>query len=302
MAPKIVEIVLKPPKNTVKEMRNDAETKKNYLISKSFAIHRLIRYVEILYKYLNAIEMCFVAGSFVIEDKDEEMLDILILSSSLCLRGASSHTSLNPKQFDKTIDNIRYVCKNVSETHIEGNVTGNLIQILCSHMKNVEGDVIEDTRNIKNIKWYKFLNGENKNFIFFKLEKTITCSVAHCFDAIDHYNGNPEQTIYPSRREDCKTKCQNGNPDFKKNVNGLIINGNLKPEIIETYNRVGDEFFIPQELNDYFLIYANNQKRINQIDIKKDISTDIVSLTGGKKNLRYKKKPLYKNNAKNKPI
>uniref|UniRef100_A0A6C0CEY8 Uncharacterized protein n=1 Tax=viral metagenome TaxID=1070528 RepID=A0A6C0CEY8_9ZZZZ len=55
--------------------------------------------------------MCFVAGSFVIEDKDEEMLKILIVSSSLCLRGASSHTSLNPQQYNEKIGEITYVCK-----------------------------------------------------------------------------------------------------------------------------------------------------------------------------------------------
>uniref|UniRef100_A0A6C0CDN7 Uncharacterized protein n=1 Tax=viral metagenome TaxID=1070528 RepID=A0A6C0CDN7_9ZZZZ len=182
--------------------------------------------------------------------------------------------------------------KNVSETHIQGNVTGDFIKILCNHIRE-QGEEIKDERKIKNIKWYKFINGNKKNFIFFKLEKTITCSLDHCYDAAKHYTCNPEKTIYPSRREDCKHKCQKDDPNFKKNVQGLNINGNFN-EIKEDYDRVGDEFFIPQELNNYFLIYANNDKNLNKIDIIKDTKTDIVSITGGGRKPLYKKKPLYK--------
>ena len=217
-----------------------------YNKNKDEAIHKLVKYIKILYKYLNDIDLCFIDGSFVIEDKDERMLDLLIVSSSLCLRHKPSHIKLDSRLFQKEINGIKYVTKNVCETHIEGMV----INIKCHHLKN--------GKKIRNIKWFKFLNQKNENLIFLKLEETKACLLEHCKEEPYDDSG------------------------FKKNINALIINDVLDIEIKENYERFGDEFFISQHLNDFFLKFSENDKNIDSINIIKDIKTDIASIIGGK--------------------
>jgi hypothetical protein len=286
---------------------------KEYQIHKSDAVNSLTRYVNLIYKYLNAIEMCFTTGSFVIEDSLEKLLDVLIVSSSTGLEGIfASHTSLNPKKFEKTIHGITYISKRVNETHIYSKIDGENegIPISCSHLRDNDGHLIIDHRYAQNIKWYKFLNGSEKDFVFFKLERYKTCHKEHLANAGNHYVRNKKtKSEYTSRREDCKDKCVYlKDSSMKKNIDEIVIEGKSY-RIDENYNRVGDEFFIPQVLNEYFLKLIDKNIDIDY-DIKiikehyDDTKKDVVTITvehkhigkGGRKKRVLKKKILQKNN------
>jgi hypothetical protein len=146
-----------------------------YEIYKSEAVNTLTNYINLIYKYLNAIEMCFTTGSFVIEDGLEKLLDVLIVSSSTGLEGLfASHTSLNPVEFKKEINGITYVSKGLTETHIHSIIEGKEgVPISCYHLRDADKKLIIDRRYAQNIKWYKFLNGSEKDFVFFKLDNVL---------------------------------------------------------------------------------------------------------------------------------
>jgi hypothetical protein len=281
-----------------------------YTLKKSDAVNTLIRYIKLIYKYLNAIEMCFTTGSFVIEDRIEALLDVLIVSSSTSLECASSHRSLNPIGFEKEIDGIKYVSTSVNESHINGTIDGEIekgMPILCSHLQDNEGNAVIDKRFAKNIKWYKFFNGEKKNFVFFKLERYKTFSKKHLLAANERYvKHHDTKSEYTSRREDCKERCVYlKDSSMKKNIDEIVIEG-TSYRVDENYERTGDEFFIPEVLSDYFLKLIEKRYDIDY-DIKiikqhyTDKREDVVTITveskiveGGRKKRVLKKKILQK--------
>ena len=239
------------------------------------------------------------------------MLDLLILSSSTSLECASSHTSLNPIGFEKEIDGINYVSTSVNESHINGSIDGEIekgMPILCSHLQDNEGNAVIDKRFAKNIKWYKFLNGEKKIFVFLKLERYKTFSKKHLLAATDRYIYHHDtKSEYTSRREDCKEKCVYlKDSSMKKNIDEIVIEGKSY-RVNEDYERTGDEFFIPEVLSRYFLKLIEKRYDIDyNIQIRKennkDERGDVVTITveskiveGGRKK-RVLKKRYYKNN------
>jgi hypothetical protein len=286
---------------------------KDYHVYKSDAVNTLTNYINLIYKYLNAIEMCFTTGSFVIEDNLDKLLDVLIVSSSTGLEGLfASHTSLNPVEFKKEINGITYVSKGLSETHIHSRIEGQEgVPISCSHLRDTKNNLIIDHRHAQNIKWYKFLNGNNKDFVFFNLERFKTCDTEHIKNAFNRYcREHDTESEYTSRREDCKQKCVYLYSDRKKNIDEIVIedpsykvdetiikiDGSYK--VNENYNRVGDEFFIPQVLSNYFLhLIEDTRFNIDNIEIKKhhdNTKGDVVTINKKAYGGRRKKKVLKK--------
>jgi hypothetical protein len=207
--PKLSDFICHSPHAIHEQIPSDK--REQYENNKRDAVNILTRYVNLIYKYLNGIEMCFTTGSFVVEDNLEKLLDVLIVSSSTGLEGVfSSHDSLKPTEFTKQINDITYVGKYVNETHIQSKIDGfnEGMPILCSHLTDEEGNLIIDYRYAQNIKWYKFLNSQKQDFVFFKLERYKTCSRDHVVAAVTRYGFHKDtKSAYTSRREDCKERC-----------------------------------------------------------------------------------------------
>lgn len=275
-----VKATIKPKKLYINISNKRDKLYGTYKANKNNAQKQLINYIDILYKYLNASKLCFVSGSFVIEDKDETLLDLLIQSSSMSLESMESHTGFNPQPFTKQINGITYVSSTIAETHIKGK-----FEIKCDY----DNALSNETKQIKNIKWYKFTLDEKQNtLIFLKLEDSITCSAEHCIKAAYHHGFNkPAVTLYPTRREDCaKSGCNTKDTSFRTNVKSITINNTPTISINENekYTRLGDELFIPQDLNDYILQKSFSDDSKQTININYDKYNDAIDIIGGKNN------------------
>ena len=253
---KIAQIFWHPPKFSLFKRSEIEDKEEEYKNNTKNAIYKLAKYIQLLYQYLNGIELCFTAGSFIIEDNNEELLDILLQSSTIDLRGASSHEGFKPVKIEKVVNGINFTCERVCETNIVGYFNKDAIKILCKKLE------LEELKDVENIKWYQFIYNQKK-FMFFKLEIKKTLDIGHASTAISHHIlHKPIQSIFPTRREDCmhaKAGCDSKKSDsYVFNVDEIVINHNKQIKLIENYGeRLGDEFFIPQELNTFFTIIVN---------------------------------------------
>ena len=165
------------------------------------------------------------------------------------------------------------------------------------------------TRPVRNIKWYSFtekdINDKDINFIYFKLEDYPTFTKGHFMDAFKRYGKGKAGVCVKSRREDCeldKDGCRFDEKTYEnvfESPNSVIIEGK-KHDIIETYIRKGDEFFIPAVLNDYLLeninlknINIENIFRFNHVDNVVEISIGTRHLTVRSRKHTQKKQSLY---------
>jgi hypothetical protein len=267
----------------------------------------LKKYIEILYKYLNAIDLCFIDGSFVIEDKpntDISLLGILAFSSSVNLKEFSSHDAFTPEKYEiKPYDNEKmvYTCEKVCESHIKSKLNKTSVKITCLKSDSNENEI---SRIIKNAIWYKFTRN-GRTFVFLKLEevknrfyKFLKIKSKELFK-----KGGRDLT---KRLQNCGDECmfKINTADFKsKNTLELLINVNFslnntdktvisenrydcnkdeykgvykeyKVKVEDEYGRIGDEFFIPLELNDFFINYAKYGRiNIDDIIITKKLNT-----------------------------
>jgi hypothetical protein len=112
-------------------------------------------------------------------------------------------------------------------------------------------------------------------------------------DAFKRYGKGKAPTCIKSRREDCeldRARCR-FNKEYYENVfespTSVIIEGK-KHDIIETYTRQGDEFFIPAVLNDYLLENILNHKNI--LRFKHSDDTVTISLGSRHMTVRNEKK------------
>jgi len=285
--------IYKQPLYDFKDMNYDERKKTN--------INRLIKYINILYKYLNAMNLCFVDGSFIIEDNNSNgifynffLLNILAFSSSVNLKELSSHEEFNPVKYEITdkISKVKYTCDRVCESHIKGKLNKNSIKISCNDLKNGK-EII--SKNIENVLWYKF-NHNDKAYVYLKLEEKKDKIFNYLKKKMGFKGGDLE--IIPTRNEDCGDKCMSKNEKDKfmsdnnkelvitVNYEGLYSSKETKQQNLnytcndsdilyreyslntkDNYgNRIGDEFFIPNELNYFFLKYAYDDKNKIKLD------------------------------------
>ena len=112
--------------------------------------------------------------------------------------------------------------------------------------------------------------------MFFKLEDKKTIHLSHVSSATSHYIfKEPNKSIFPTRREDCihaNDGCDSHKDpeNYVFNVNEIVINYNKQIKLVENYGeRLGDEFFIPQELNTFFTFIVNKKLLPAGINVKK---------------------------------
>lgn len=173
---------------------------------------KIIRYVNLLYKFLGD-KYCFTSGAFVIQDNDNKLHTLLssVYDENLTEKGVYTHTIF------KDDSDIMY------EIHFTEKQLNSEIKCKC-----LDGTI--NTRKIKNIKFYKFINN-NINFVYLKLESTTTFNTIHLKHMIKkHYFNIENKSCVIPRREDCNHKkrknCKFYNDDskkIKKNFSGIII-------------------------------------------------------------------------------
>lgn len=235
----------------------------------------IIKYIILLYKFLGK-KYCFTYGSFVIEDNNSKLYNLLFdyRDVDLSFYKLESHTKF--KEPDEKMYEINFPFKKYNFS----------ISCICDDGK-------EEKRIIQNLKFYNF-NQNNSKFVYIKLEDYPTKSLLHAKKAILRYIiGKENKSCKLVRREDCKknNSCINKdtpNPlfidnvttdEYKKKTTYEKINiDNIICDITDKHERVGDEIFVPQCINDYFFD-GENVKNPDEIQFTQVENHLIISKT-----------------------
>ena len=272
------------------------------------------KYIEFLYNYLGE-KFCFTSGAFVIHDKNANLYHLL-------KTGVSYNLTYHNK--DKTHNKlkIRSRTKHDEESH---NVDDAMYENwMCTNnkcCKNKEDEEDELTflmkcncpdkdknssRPARNVKWYQFLGTDNEKYIFMKLESWPTPHIQHTKEAIMTYVfRKPNKSCVKSRREDCGKHCsikKDSNKIKEYQFDAFTIDGSSPAPIEEKYGRIGDEMFIPEEINEFILTNIKNKTEASiQITSDADNIQHIKSgniETGGRRHNRTKRKRKNKKTRK----
>lgn len=265
---------------------------------------KIINYFKLLYKFLGD-KHCFTFGSFVIEDEKLQLYNLLKKAFDLKLpKWQESHTKFKKEEEEMYEIHFPFNKRNLSD---ESNF---IISCIC------DNDEIEE-RKIQNLKFYKF-NENGNNFVYIKLEYYATTSPKHWLNAANRYiRGKENKSCKLVRREDCK---KNDSCIKKDNPNPLLTNNSTDDDeykklttyenitiddiicdITDKHKRVGDEFFVPQCINEYFFKDEENVKNPEEIEFIPEGENNLIinakpSQMGGK----MKKKSMKKKSRKTK--
>ena len=250
----------------------------------------IYNYLKHLYAYLGNT-YCFLSGAFIIQDND---------SLFEHLRNTN-----NKKKRSKILQSHTTYFQGNENPHPElafyETILTNKLVVNCSCPDKEE----PDTRVIQSIKWYKFINNDI-SFIYLKPESHPTLDIQHVWEAFNRYGlNNPNTSCRIPRREDCKKDngcIFTGNEaETSKNYNAILYKREGETDysrepIQETYDRKGDEVFIPSTINTYIL---NNIDESNIFDYDQNdiILVNPISITGGK-NRMYKRTRKHKKGKK----
>lgn len=250
---------------------NNHRTKKHLL--------ELNTYLLNLHKYLGPY--CFTSGAFVVEDDNDKLLNFLNPTM------ARVPSVRNIFKTEKSIGRTEYRIipwglRSHTDFFVEGKNTlyeyDIRLTISCygCDSKNIK---------VKNLKWYPFTQHVDdepnpKKFVYLKFEGYPTFEYEHIKSALFRYGLGIDKKGCPKRREDCRidkkdpcrinqkvvnpiTQTNAPNDFFPYNFEGYRIvekkTENKVIPIIENYNRVGDEFFVPLSVSEYFLKKLNQQ-------------------------------------------
>ena len=236
---------------------------------------QVIAYVKSIYEFLQAVEndtSCFVAGSFVIADPDKK-LSTLLRSATTAVVPPITHNIF---------------CNNCLqyEIHIKGG-----IDVQCPRKSKY-------TEIKKSLKWYSFTRGDNKRYVFLKLERDGTYATAHLRRAGSRYitNRHAFKLNIFSRREDppkpwVDRSYRKNDPKGLRSTtrlpstpNPLRVDRNRKTVCCgpELWAGEGDEYFLCAELSEFFLELAQNGEMTDtQVEPLKACQPQGVAPLGG---------------------
>ncbi len=188
--------------NTKKYNSNDLQIKKHIrerklVLSDLSLKKKMQKYCNILYKYLKDTNTCFIKGTFVIDDKNDNLKKLLLDGSSefnKLRKVFASHQSFGPysvkkaKKLKEKPEDV--ICKSTSGI-CEINLNDvELVDVYCSD-KYKDSDNDHFRQKKANIKFYFFNNTDtkpnNQRFVFFKLERFKTISGKHALFAARRY-------------------------------------------------------------------------------------------------------------------
>jgi hypothetical protein len=276
--------------------------------------NNVILFVKYLFTFLKKNKMCFLSGTIIFQDNNNELFNFLTFNNKnknndLCYGKVESSNG----HFTKTHLNV-YNKKEVisAETCVNDFLTSynKFLESKCGKKKhecfkmeyvfNNKIDYLCDQEtmlksiNPKNIStkgvilYYRF-KIQNKTYLFFKLEGHRMNSLKH----VGAFLNKNRKDIYPKRRENVLN--YNYNKDFlhidKKFYDIQLKDLNNKNQIIEEINyynnnlRTGHELFIYEDLKNKLL----NYKELNIEDTKlEDTKLEDIILDLRKKLLDYK--------------
>jgi hypothetical protein len=233
--------------NIINKKKTNKKTKKNKFIPnfKLFKQYeeqiKISEYIENLYKFIKNIKICFLSGSFVIEDKNQRLWRLLRFTDK---KNVSKFIGLTHNifkkqghQYDRYILNIDDIVKRRDNPKYKDNKCKCLkkfpkqYQMVCinCNKKTADGDFIRQCRGI--IKFYKF-RYKNVVHVFLKLEKWRTVKKDEMIKHWQEYKEKKEfikknikRSLGVERAEDCGSKCNNNylNDYYDKKGNPLKI-------------------------------------------------------------------------------
>jgi len=194
-------------------------------------------YILLLYAFMEKEGTCFLRGSFVIDDINGRFKELLVLAKTKPkFEIPESHTGFNPVRTT--------ICKDgVCEVHTK-------VTTRCG----------DDGLEKENIKWYVFNNTAKPGdpvdrYVFLKLEGEATISFGHALSAIRRYGLKKQAKTGVStqiRRQDCAKDpkgCHCAKQGCKQDKQTVKI-GQACIKKTQQYGRLGDEYFVPSQLND----------------------------------------------------
>jgi hypothetical protein len=219
-------------RNNESESNNNTNTNNSRTIVRTLPLHyesfkkKIQKYCNILYKYLRDTGTCFVKGTFVIDDKNGNLKNLLLEGSdqfSKLKKIFASHLNFGPYSLVKAkklgLKSSDVICKSTSGI-CEINLNDvEIVDVFCFDKdKESENDKLRQQK--ANIKFYFFNNTDtkpnNQRFVFFKLERFKTISAKHALSAIKRYkirkaedSNNEGSNNEGSNNEDVKNKNNN---------------------------------------------------------------------------------------------
>ena len=219
-------------------------------------------FITRLYKYIHPI--CFVSGAFVFQDTSSSLFDFLSNTPHQPLGFFTSHDLLLKNSKNNNTDaESRLLIGSMYETSYDDKT---ITTISC----NTCGDTCETPvqREIRIIKWYRFVGNDKGLYIYIKLESSKTFSIQHIANMLSkNVLGKPNVTECKSFREDCirvsssNAKSVNSTSDkycMSGDTRSILLNNAQYEEQYGSekgpkYGRVGDEYYLGEIPKNYIL-------------------------------------------------
>lgn len=190
-------------------------------------------YMANLHDYLGPY--CFISGSFVVEDFNQTLQKFLFSCNPTTNNYFKSHDKF---QHDKS--------KPIYECSIN-------IVLTCTGCHPSDKPV-----PILNLKWYPFFQG--KWYVYLKMERYPTFTkngkldINHVQKWVDRHVFGKIKDHCVKKREDCENDKDGCHPETNKiNFHSYRVESQEPVQIIESHQRMGDEFFIPLGVSEYLL-------------------------------------------------
>lgn len=188
-------------------------------------------YMANLHDYLGPY--CFISGSFVVEDFNKKLQQFLFSCNPTTNNYFKSHDKF---QNDKS--------KPIYECSIN-------IVLTCNGC-----DPSDKPVPILNVKWYPFFQG--KWYVYLKMERYPTFTKRGLLDT-NHAQKWMDRKIFGKikdhcikKREDCEKDSDGCHPEKNLNFHSYRVDAQ-DVQIVESHQRMGDEFFIPLGVSEYLL-------------------------------------------------
>ena len=275
-----------------------------------FGCKEFSNFVEKLYDFLTEINLCFLSGTLVFDNKKQQLYNSLMKGHRLFKRcdnvkqrtKAGSHRSfITQKDFSKArlkagARSDEYKIRDpVSAKQYDKTINPPLTYLCDKRCRSDETDCIPGNKEPKGIAlFYPFTvvnQAESIDYLFMKLEQYAT-SLAHPIDATKHLGhyfarkvGHKKKMTHPERREDDPIDLENAHNDKEALLAYYIRNGATGEQAgslfqkIDFFNRnvrVGNEVYIPSEILEIVFRVEIKPKTRVQKAIKKVIAMSRV--------------------------
>lgn len=222
------------------------------------AVTRVELYIAMLYMLLRQLQQCFFSGAFVVEDREQTLLKLLLRARHRERYPGRTKAGTH-RAFMRGMDCQKW---RLAET---ASVCGRQFEILLPSLtltcETPNGSIVHDKRNV--LLFYGFLGPDLAqqtsnpvHYVYMKLETSSYASLSHAISASVHYGrkalkiGDKESVHgVQQRREGKKSSNVSSQRDYE------LYKCDAVQRRAQMYDKVrrGDEFFVPQMLNEAFL-------------------------------------------------